>query len=83
MIKCVANDSLVMFEELIMGEPCRNAACELVEKAPFLAAMIGSAIGGLIGLRVFFRTGQPTPSKRGHTNNHAYSEESGRRKNPP
>jgi hypothetical protein len=44
-----------MIEDLLMSAPCRNAACELIEKAPFLAAVLGSLICGLIGFRLFLR----------------------------
>jgi hypothetical protein len=44
-----------MIEELLSSAPCRNAACELIEKAAILAAILGSSIGGLIGFRIFFK----------------------------
>jgi hypothetical protein len=44
-----------VFEQFIMSEPCRSAACEMLEKWPFIATIVGSSVVGLIGLRILFK----------------------------
>jgi hypothetical protein len=44
-----------MFEELLLKEPCSIAVCELMQKAPYLALILGFAAGVLLGYGSFFR----------------------------
>jgi hypothetical protein len=44
-----------VFEQFIMSEPCRSAACEMLEKWPFIATVVGSAVAGLVGLKILFK----------------------------